>query len=154
MPDTRDVTIRPFLPEDQQAAKALVLAGLEEHWGRLDPTLNPDLDDIAAAYADGVFLVACHDDRVVGTGALIPEGDGAARIVRMSVAAPLRRQGVGTRILRRLLEQARADGTDRIVLETTSTWEDAIAFYRRHAFRVVGERDGDIHFVLDLEGRA
>jgi len=145
-----DIVIRPFQPEDQAAAQALILAGLEEHWGYLDPTKNPDLDDIASAYANGVFLVARRGDEVIGTGALIPETDAIARIVRMSVAAHARRRGIGTRILRHLREQAQADGRRQIVLETTSTWADAIAFYERNGFRPIGSWDGDTHFVLDL----
>ena len=43
--------IRRFRPADQDAVKALVVAGLGEHWGGVDATLNPDLDDIASHYA-------------------------------------------------------------------------------------------------------
>jgi GNAT superfamily N-acetyltransferase len=144
------ITVHPFRPEDQAAAQALILAGLEEHWGYIDPTKNPDLDDIDSTYAHATFLVAWQGDVLIGTGALIRDGDGVARIVRMSVAKRARRQGVGTLILERLCERARALGYRQIVLETTSTWEDAIAFYERNGFRVTGSRDGDTHFVLDL----
>ena len=43
--------LRPFTAADQDAVKDLVLAGLADHWGTLDPTLNPDLNDIAGHYA-------------------------------------------------------------------------------------------------------
>ncbi len=145
-----ELTIRPFRSEDQALTKRLVLAGLAEHWGTLDPTLNPDLDDIASTYSDATFLVACHGHDLIGTGALVHERDGVARIVRMSVAPQVRRRGVGTLMLRHLCERAQAAGYRHIVLETTSTWEDAIAFYTRHGFRVVGAHAGDTHFVLDL----
>lgn len=143
------VTIRPFQPGDQAAAKALVLAGLAAHWGALDPTRNPDLDDIAAGYAHGVFLVAEENGRIIGTGGLLPEADGVSRIVRMSVAADRQRRGVGRRMLQRLIDFAREQGSHRLVLETTSTWHGAIAFYRQAGFRLVAEQDGDSHFVLD-----
>jgi hypothetical protein len=42
--------IRPFHPNDQNAAQQLILDGLREHWGELDPTLNGDLDDIMGSY--------------------------------------------------------------------------------------------------------
>jgi len=148
--DSSGILIRPFRPEDQAAAQGLILDGLVEHWGFLDPTKNPDLDDIASTYADGTFLVAWLGDDLVGTGALVREADGVARIVRMSVATHLRRRGIGTLVLKRLCGEARAAGYAQIVLETTSTWEDAIAFYKRNGFRVIGSRDGDTHFVLDL----
>jgi ribosomal protein S18 acetylase RimI-like enzyme len=68
----------------------------------------------------------------------------------MSVAPHLRRKGLGTRILQQLIAQAQAVGCRQIVLETTSTWQDVIAFYKGYGFEVVEHRDGDTHFVLDL----
>jgi len=147
-----EIVIQPFRPEDQPAAQTLILTGLEEHWGRLDPTKNPDLDDIASAYANATFLVAWQGDALIGTGALIGDVDGVARIVRMSVARHARRRGIGTLILQHLCERARATGHRQIMLETTSTWEDAIAFYERNGFQVIGSHDGDTHFALDLAG--
>lgn len=72
------------------------------------------------------------------------------RIARMSVAHAHRRQGIGARILRALLDEARARGYHTIVLETTETWRDATAFYLRHGFRIVARHDGEAHFVLTL----
>ena len=102
------LTIRPFQPEDQAAVKSLILAGLRERWKILDPSKNPDLDDIASSYADGWFRVAVIGGEIVGTGALIPRGEGILEIRRMSVARGLRRRGIGGEILRRLIEDARA----------------------------------------------
>lgn len=142
--------IRPFRTADQAAAKALILAGLEEHWGRLDPDKNPDLDDIAAAYAPGLFLVLYVGHRLVGTGALLPEGEACGRIVRMSVARTERRKGYGRLILDALTEQARRAGFNQLVLETTTTWQDAVAFYTRNGFQPTHEAAGDTHFVKKL----
>jgi GNAT superfamily N-acetyltransferase len=145
-----DLVIEPLTPADQPAARALILAGLEEHWGWLDLSLNPDLDDILTSYAPGVFLIAKLNDDLIGTGALIPEGDGVGRIVRMSVDKLHRRGGIGTRILRALLGEARTLGYTKIVLETTDTWDDAISFYLRNGFRITHRADGDVHFEIAL----
>lgn len=146
-----DLTIQPFTPADQPAAKALILQGMEEHWGELDLSLNPDLNDIAASYADGVFLCAWLDGELVGTGALVPEGKGVMRVVRMSVQRARRRMGIASRILSALLDEARRRGCHAIVIETTETWADAVGFYLRHGFRIVKHRDGEVHFVLELQ---
>jgi len=143
--------IRPFKSADQPAAKALILAGLVGHWGWLDPDKNPDLDDIAASYADGVFLVAYEEGRLVGTGALLPEGNQVGRIVRMSVDGAKRRKGYGRMLLQALLQQAKELGYSQVVLETTATWLDAIHFYEANGFQTVGELDGDLHFVRKLQ---
>lgn len=145
-----ELQIRPFTPADQAAAKALILRGLEEHWGILDLTRNPDLNDIATSYADGVFLVALQGEDLVGTGALMPETDGVGRIVRMSVATALRRHGLGKAILDGLCAAARQRGYRQLVLETTKTWDDAIGFYTRYGFQTVSMDDEDRHFALDL----
>jgi GNAT superfamily N-acetyltransferase len=153
MPDI--CTIRSFQPEDQAAAKALILEGLREHWGTIDPFKNPDLDDIASSYARGVFRIAEANGLVVGTGAMIPSKDDTAEIRRMSVARPYRRQGIGGAILAALIEDARSAGYRKLILETTSTWQDAVAFYGRHGFRMTHIKEGDTYFTLDLNsGRA
>jgi GNAT superfamily N-acetyltransferase len=155
------VTILPFQPSDQAAARALVLAGLVEHWGWLDETKNPDLDDIAASYANGCFLCAWQDERLVATGALLPAGKPDSwQVVRMSVAAELRRTGLGKQMLEALEQEARLRGARRLVLETTATWHDVIAFYLRRGYRILptsqffgsmleGET-GDVYFEKDL----
>ena len=145
-----EMTILSFVPADQAEVKALVLAGLVDHWGFLDPTLNPDLNDIAASYAAAFFLVARQGGRVVGAGALVPRDGGSAEVVRMSVARELRRQGLGRLILGRLVAEARRAGFQRVVLETTSTWSEVIAFYLHFGFRVTHQAGGDTYFALDL----
>ena len=150
MPDSPEITLNAFQPTDQSAVKDLILAGLAEHWGTLDPSKNPDLDDIASSYAGAVFLVACHLARIIGTGALVPRVNGTAEVVRMSVAADWRRHGIGRMILQALVDRARQNGCQRIILETTETWQEVIAFYLRFGFRITHYKDGDVYFELTL----
>ena len=126
--------MRPFEARDQAAARALILQGLGEHFGQIDETLNPDLNDIATSYATGVFLVACDGDEIVGSGALTPREDAVAILSRMSTAATHRRRGVGRAVLTRLVEAARERGCSRVVLGTNADWADAIAFYVAFGF--------------------
>ena len=145
------VVIRPFQPSDQAAAERLILDGLVEHWGFLDETLNPDLNNIAATYGQSMFFVAVVDNRIVGTGAFIHEGEGLARIVRMSVDKNMRRMGIGRKILLALCSSAKQNGYSRITLETTSTWQEARSFYKRNGFQEIETRAGDTHFLLNLD---
>ncbi len=46
------IHLRPFCAADQDAAGALILLGLGEHFGDLDPSLNPDLHNITVSYLD------------------------------------------------------------------------------------------------------
>lgn len=144
-----NLELRPFQPSDQPIVKQLILAGLVEHWGVLDPTLNPDLNDIAHTYAAGDFIVACINGEIIGTGAIIPENKNG-RVVRMSVKKEKRRLGIATVILNHLIEIAKDKGYEQVVLETTSTWQDVIQFYLRNNFTITHHADGDTHFVLSL----
>jgi putative acetyltransferase len=145
-----NILIEPFRAEDQAAVKKLILDGLVEHWGWLDESKNPDLVDIATHYAEAFFLVARLNDQVIGTGALVPMSEGTGEIVRMSVAATYRRQGLGRLILQHLLRHARREGMNRIILETTAAWTEVIAFYQRSGFELSYYEDGDAYFYLEL----
>ena len=146
--------ILPFQPENQALVKALILSGLEEHWGTLDESKNPDLDDIALSYAEATFLVAWLDDEIVGTGAFISRSESQVEIVRMSVQKELRRQGIGQQILSELCKRASQDGYEEIILETTKTWQDVIDFYLQYGFEITHYEGGDVYFKLDLKGYA
>jgi putative acetyltransferase len=148
--DREGIVVGPLRPDDAHAARELILAGLAEHWGTLDLTKNQDLDDITLSYAGAVFLVARQNGLIVGTGALVAAGDGIGQVMRMSVAAPLRRCGLGSRILSELLAHARALGLRQVVLETTETWKEVVAFYLRNGFHITHRQDGDSYFALDL----
>ena len=115
------IPIRPFENKDQEAVQNLIVAGLAEHWGEADPAANPDLDSIGTIYSDATFLVAWSDGRVVGTGALVPKSNQVTAIVRMSVAADMRRRGIATRILDEFCQSAQCSGFQQIIVETAST---------------------------------
>jgi len=154
MNDEPVIRLRRFDPTDQEDAKALILAGLADHWGELDPTLNPDLNNIAESYENAIFIVASQNDRIVGTGALVPRSAAKAVIMRMSVASDLRRAGIGTQILDRLCEESKIAGFKQLMLETTATWDEVIAFYQRYGFHITHYKESefgrDVYFALDL----
>ena len=150
MNPTLEINILPFQLEDQAEARELILKGLAEHWGWLDPKKNQDLENIGAKYGRGVFLVAWQGNRMVGTGALVPRPEASAEIVRMSVVADMRSKGIGGQILRALCEQARTLGVRHVVLETTETWTEVIRFYRKFGFQETHHLNGDVYFELEL----
>jgi putative acetyltransferase len=138
-----DLAIRTFTTADQDEVRALILGGLAEHWGQVDETLNPDVDDLAGSYPEGRTIVVLADDAIVGTGTVVPISDGAAEIKRMSVVPAMRRRGVGRAVVDELLATARSWGLDRVVLETSAHWDDVVEFYRRCGFVLTHHHDGD-----------
>src|SRR5262245_42822366 len=128
--------LRDFAKADQEQVRTLVLAGLAGHWGSVDEGLNPDLHDIAESYGAGRTVVVESHDRIIGTGTVLPRTADAAEIVRMSVDAAERRQGVGRWIVAALLDTARCWGKTRVVLETSAHWDEVVAFYVACGFQV------------------
>jgi ribosomal protein S18 acetylase RimI-like enzyme len=147
-------TIRPFVASDQDAARTVILTGLGEHWGHIDETLNPDLDDIAAHYPPQIadfFVVEDADGAIIGTAGLIQEDADTGRIVRMSVTKAARGRGIGKRLVAQLETAARARGYRRLVCETTHDWTDAIALYSATGFTELGVWNDDRHFEKHLD---
>ncbi len=144
------LVVRPFEPHDQEAARALILDGFRERFGEIDETLNPDLHDIAASYANGLFVVACDGAAIAGTGGLTPQPDGTAIVSRMSTAAKHRRKGVGRAVLDHLVTHARSIGGKRLVLGTNIEWADAIAFYQACGFAEMRRTPTGVLFEMTL----
>jgi YbgC/YbaW family acyl-CoA thioester hydrolase len=89
-----------------------------------------------AADAVAVHVVACNRVGLpVGTGRLMQEAPGVARIGRVAVHAGLRGSGVGAQVMRTLAAAARARG-DREVLLAAQT--SALRFYERLGYAARG----------------
>lgn len=135
---------------DSPAVLALVSATLREFGLSPDPTgTDADLADFAAHYfARGGDFVVLTDaaDAIVGTCGLFPVDtpSGTPRTVelrKMYLAPALRGRGQGRRLLEWALARAREQGFQRVVLETSTKLQAAIALYERHGF----VREGDGH---------
>lgn len=133
--------IRPFEAKDQIPAKALINAGLFEYFGILDESLNPDLEDIASAFINGCFLVGEIDGEIVATGGYKPYNDKTIKIERVSAHTKFRRLGLASQLFESLLLEAKKTGYKRVVLETTSDWNQAILFWLKNGFRITHVED-------------
>ncbi len=144
------IKLKLFQPQDQETVRSLILDGLEEHWGYLDESKNPDLDDIARSYEKGIIFVAWFDGKIVGTGTFIPRSKTVVEIVRMSVLKELRGHGIGRQLLWELCQRAYQNGYKEAVLETTKTWQEVVDFYKGFGFQFMYDKDKDAYFKLDL----
>ncbi|MEY2401241.1 MAG: hypothetical protein QOJ08_1352 [Ilumatobacteraceae bacterium] len=137
------IEVHEIRPDLLDAVRALILSGLAEHWGTVDPALNRDLDDLTSSYALGKTLVACDGGLVVGTGTVVRRDDWSGELVRMAVAPSHRRGGVGRRLVEELVAVARSWGMSRVLLETTADWTEVVRFYQRCGFAITHFVDGD-----------
>ncbi len=77
-------------------------------------------------------LAYVNDDLPVGTARLLNDG----HIGRMAVLPPWRRHGIGSRMLRTLIEVARQQGKAGCALNAQT---HALGFYERHGFVAEGD---------------
>ncbi len=138
--------ILPAHSTEYAAVRALIIQGLTQRWGKYDASFNPDLEHFADSYQHAVVLVAKIDDLTIGCGALLKETDTVGRIVRMTVRADHQRAGVGRKLLAALLAAAAVARYRKVLLETTSTWQSAVAFYTACGFVPDKVENGDQHF--------
>jgi predicted GNAT family N-acyltransferase len=78
-----------------------------------------------------LHALAVQDGEVVGTARLLPD----AHVGRMAVLKAWRGRGVGSRLLKALIQAAQARGEQRIAL---SAQVHALPFYRAHGFQAEG----------------
>lgn len=98
--------------------------------------LDAEIAALPGEYAPprGALLLAFDEGTPIGCGALRPLGPRLAEIKRVYVRPRARGGGVGRRIVRRLLTEARRLGYERVVLDTLPTMTAAITLYRTMGF--------------------
>lgn len=82
----------------------------------------------------GVFHIVRRGESAVGMSGLRPVREGVAEIKRIYVPSALRGQGVGDAILQRLMQEARAFGYRRVVLESAPFMTSAHRLYEAMGF--------------------
>lgn len=126
----------------------------------LRPLTGADASDLAALEADifadswdaSRFVELLASKRFVAFGAVHGTEllayvtaysiDGELEIVNVAVRENMRGYGLGTRLVANFLEQARACGVRRVVLEVRAGNAAALALYTRVGFVSVGVRKG------------
>jgi GNAT superfamily N-acetyltransferase len=100
---------------------------------------------VASGWPDSsgaVWLVDRGSD-LGGSPALTDEGGGLGRVRWFVLAPELRGQGLGRRLVDRLLSEARAAGLARLELETFSALTTAARIYRAAGFELRWQREID-----------
>lgn len=147
------LTIKSLTKENALSATQLIEAGLKEYFPNYEAKYNLDLLNLFDYYNEpqNIFLIGLINDTVVATGGIVWENDDTARIVRMSVKKEYRREGYASMILKALEKKAFDQGYKIIVLETTKTWQKAIAFYKKNNYKVTYIDTDNIHFEKSIE---
>lgn len=113
-----------------------------ECWRFIKECLATDLYNIEKTYmsGDGSHMwVAEFDGKVVGMVGLVVYNHkpGVAELQRMSVSPVCRRMGIAKKLLDELLQHAKEQRFDKLVLTTTSAQTPAIRLYKKWGFRLI-----------------
>ncbi|MGH9852714.1 MAG: GNAT family N-acetyltransferase [Blastocatellia bacterium] len=131
-------SIRPATNQDAERIRALVFSVLEEFGLTPDSSgTDADLSDIEASYLapGGMFEVAEEaDGALVGTVGFVSLDDETCELRKMYLLPRARGCGLGKLLLARAIEQARAAGFKRMVLETASALTGAKRLYVSNGF--------------------
>ena len=130
------VAAEAFDSDDARRLIAALDAGLAELYPP-EQRFGPNLKAHHLEGGRGTFLVARHDGRAVGCGAIRVLDSTTAEAKRMYVEPDQRGKGIGRAVLAGLEAAARQLGVHRLVLETGIHQHEALSLYRRAGFEQV-----------------
>ena len=151
-----DVLIETITPETEPYVKDLIrrnLQGYEEAGSVLAATFRR-LGDLLTVYrAEGSRFFIIRDMRQngiciggAGIGSLhgLPPSEGLGEVRDLVLEENCRGKGLGGRLLKRCVEEAKALGYKRLYLETTPQMETAQKLFIRFGFRAVTQAQTDL----------
>ncbi|MBN1860930.1 MAG: ribosomal protein S18-alanine N-acetyltransferase [Candidatus Thermoplasmatota archaeon] len=125
------MTIRRVQPNDIFPVIALAYHTLPERY-------NPAIFNYFYEECPEGFLVALKESRIIGFLIGIHSSETTARILMLSVEDSHRKQGIGSALFSKFLEEMRHQQVSRIELEVRTTNQGALAFYTKKGFRIQG----------------
>lgn len=123
--------LRPMRDEDVDAVHAIEIRAYDFPW-----TTGIFRDCLRAAYPAWVLV---ESGNVVGY-VLMSVAAGEAHILNVCVAPAERGRGLGRRLVRTMLQLARARRAERVFLEVRPSNPGAIALYEQEGFNEIGRR--------------
>lgn len=101
---------------------------------------------------NGIHVVCLNDNKVVGTGRMNVVND-TSIVSQMAIKSTCQNQGVGSKILKALIEKSKEKGLSKIKLSARKT---AISFYEKFNFKPCGnqypsKKTGIIHQEMELK---
>jgi GNAT superfamily N-acetyltransferase len=139
------IVVRRAGADDWPRSRAIRLAALREAPLAFASTYDREVgfdDDVwrQRIAASAQFLAETDGGEVVGTATGLPDPHDPSTVllVAMFVAATARSRGVGERLVAAVVDQARADGADRMRLHVVETNHGAERLYLRSGFSRTG----------------
>ncbi|WP_419785071.1 GNAT family N-acetyltransferase [Pseudodesulfovibrio sp.] len=137
--------IEPYLNHNADSIVQLITTiQINEFGVATSAEAQPDLRDIPGFYQNGAgnFWLAFEGGELVGTIALKDCGGGICALRKMFVKESFRgkRYGIGSALMRTLLDWAREQGVREIYLGTVDVYHAAHRFYEKNGFEEVSRQ--------------
>ena len=115
--------------------RALNLAWIREHFP-VEEEDERQLGDprVSILEPGGEILIALIGSEVVGSCALLVHGPGEFELAKFAVSADHQRAGIGSALVKRAIDRARARGMRRVFLVSNSKLLDARRVFTRYGF--------------------
>jgi putative acetyltransferase len=156
-----DLVIRAAQDDDSENLIRLIGAVYAEYPGCvLDVDAEmPELRKPASAAEidDGCWWVAESGREIVGSVAVVPEGENVVELKKLYVSPALRRRGLGAQLVALAEREARGRRASRVILWTDTRFADAHRLYARLGYvqaprtRVLGDLSNTIEYHYSKE---
>ena len=124
-------TVKPMVVEDLESIMLIENAIYAFPWSR-----GNFIDSLSAGYLGWVLW----EGGELAAYTVVMRSLDEVHLLNLSVAQPWQRQGLGRRLLAFLLEQGKADGLHRMLLEVRPSNLGALSLYRALGFQQIGLR--------------
>jgi ribosomal protein S18 acetylase RimI-like enzyme len=131
----KEVAIVPFRKELASHFRELNTAWLEKYFyvEAKDVEVLGDPEG-SIIQKGGHIYFAQWGEAIVGTFALIPEGDGVYELGKMAVSEAYQGKSIGNKLMQHCLAQAAALGASKVILYSNTKLGPAIHLYRKYGF--------------------
>lgn len=132
------ITIRPMQAKDCKEVSELEKEVFSQPWSE-----QGFLDAIEAG--ENIFLVAEEDLQIAGYLGMYTALD-EGEITNVAVSPMKRKHGIGDKLIKELILQAKEKGISQVVLEVRVSNIPAINLYEKNGFKMCGVRKGFYDF--------
>jgi N-acetylglutamate synthase-like GNAT family acetyltransferase len=103
----------------------------------------------------GAIFLAKSGDEIVGSAAIINEGEGIYELAKMAVTTAFQGKGISKLLLKKCIEAAKERNATKLILYSNSQLQTAISLYKKYGFKHVDVTDApfltaDIKMELSL----
>lgn len=131
------VEVRKYRPEDSASARDLILSILKKEYPFDQSAYSEtDINDISGTYSgkDNAFFVAEKHGDIIGTVGIKKDADDTALLRRFFVNENFRKQGLGTKLLKKAINFCKTHKYRQIIFRATDRMVHAMNLCKKMGF--------------------